>query len=511
MSLKCPIVNCDYEIEESVPLECKPSLLQLHLHEHQTNDRRTTTKGEQLKRPIVSKNNSTEDWNYFLSRWENYKTATNLTEKEKTEQLIECCDDTLRRDLNRVHRGTISTFDEPALLMAMKRLAVIEENILVTRYNLTSMTQDPDEPIRAFAARIQGQAYICNLNVTCPNCKFDQVDFSEEILKGVLTKGLYDEDIRISLLSHKDQIVTLEDIIAYVEAKESGKKSASRFLTNHTAAVSSRYKSSQRHKLKLEMKCSYCGKDSKLHGSSFNERKNKCPAFKHKCNICGVMGHFEVVCRRKRLINKVDKDPQTEEESSAVFETSVFDTICTFEHECNTALDHYVFDNHQKLWKLQPSDPQPTVQVKISICLDSYEDFKLQAPPAQARSVTAVADTGCQSCLAGMNLLFLIGLEPRHLLQTSMKMNSVNRQTIVIEGALFLKMSSSESRNNEPVTRQIVYFTKQCNKFYLSKDTCIKLGIIDKCFPIGVCSVNVKEKMESVPLHKTGLCFNVQL
>ena len=105
-------------------------------------------------------------------------------------------------------------------------------------------------------------------------------------------------------------------------------------------------------------------------------------------------------------------------------------------------------------------------------------------PDQQPIVVTAIADTGCQSCLAGMNLFHKLCLKPRHLLECKMKMRSVNDTVIPIEGAILLTIKGANQTDTTLETKQMVYITKQCNKFYLSKDTCVKLCLVPKCFPV---------------------------
>ena len=235
----------------------------------------------------MSNENSIEEWNYFVSRWQNYKKATNLTESNLTSQLIECCDESLRKDLTRVHRDSLYKLNETDLLGAMIRLAVQEENVLVSRFKLHNLKQDIDEPIRSYTARLRGQANVCKLVVTCPNCQCPEVDFSDEIIRDAITRGIHDDEIRLNLLSDKNQNMTVEEILAYVEAKESGKKSVSRLSDSvNVSAATSRYKSRQRNT--QSPKCGYCGR-SPGHGTVYKERQRSCPAFKHKCEVCGIV------------------------------------------------------------------------------------------------------------------------------------------------------------------------------------------------------------------------------
>ena len=52
----------------------------------------------------------------------------------------------------------------------------------------------------------------------------------QAVLRDVLSRGLDDSEIQLDLLGDKNQEMTLEEVFKFVEAKESGKRSASRLL-----------------------------------------------------------------------------------------------------------------------------------------------------------------------------------------------------------------------------------------------------------------------------------------
>ena len=83
----------------------------------------------------------------------------------------------------------------------------------------------------------------------CTNAECDQInDFTEEIIRNVIARGIADQEIQLDLLGEKNQDVTLKDMIEYIEAKESGKRSASRLLDpQSTDAISSSYRRGKQH------------------------------------------------------------------------------------------------------------------------------------------------------------------------------------------------------------------------------------------------------------------------
>ena len=171
-----------------------------------------------------------------------------------------------------------------------------------------------------------------------------------------------------------------------------------------------------------------------------------------------------------------------------------------YNDHCTIDIDHYIFNSGCSTWERRQSDPQPTLQVQIQVLTSAYNSFKIKVPPTRPfTTVNAIADTGCQSCLAGIATLHSLGLTPNHLTPCSMKMNSVNHQPINIEGALFLEIRVLGANSTFSKTNQVVYFTGQSQKFYLSKNACTELGIISRDFPKVVATVSsVKEQNNHV-------------
>ncbi len=63
---------------------------------------------ESLLSVLVTESCTSEDWNYFLTRWADYEEATGITGKSVILQLLECCDEKLRRDLIRTAGGSLT-------------------------------------------------------------------------------------------------------------------------------------------------------------------------------------------------------------------------------------------------------------------------------------------------------------------------------------------------------------------------------------------------------------------
>ena len=421
-----------------------------------------TSKAEKVKRPHISAAGTSEEWAYFLDRWSDYKKATHLSDTDIVYQLLECCDDNLRRDLSRSVKS-ITSKDETTILHHMRLLAVRQENVMVSRLELQQMRQDRDEPVRTFAARLKGQSSVCQYLVNC-ECG-TQISYSDAMVRDTMIIGLADNDIQLDILGQANQDMSLEDTIRFIEAKESGKRSSGRIGPGMTHpclpqsaqpsvdAVSS-FKRQERKRLQNQthtpdgkqhaLVCGHCGKAG--HGRRRQDRMTHCPAYSHVCSKCGSPHHFESVCRKSR------QQPSSTPNDA----TAVFQSLCAIETATNMpdesppsvinaiTLEHHIYNSMCDMWHKQASAPQPTINVTIQAIPSDATALGIRPMLCKATNAiksVAVADTGCQSCLAGISILGPLGMTKDHLIPTTMKMKAANQKSITILGALVLRIT----------------------------------------------------------------------
>ena len=596
-TIKCPVPGCDTTWNATLPEAVLTRLMDGHAtHVHPIEPTvpcaMPTAQAEKVRRPSINQGITAEDFNYFLLRWSDYKVATQLKPTETIFQLLECCEEHLRRDLSRSY-GSLTALDETKVINLIKTIAVKQENVMVARHTFHHMTQDREEPIRNFAARLRGQAATCQFSTKCSKCT-NIVDYSNIEIRDVLIRGLNDPDIRENLFMEEDQGMELDKAICLIEAKEAGRRSI-RQLNNSQgdiAAASSSYKKSQRverrtaqvqqlhpgrqqnsgpHMNRPNNPCSYCGRRG--HSSLRNERMQLCPAYGHTCKHCQKRHHFENVCRSQGVQAKASPIAADHfvDDSGAIFQTLcpsqglqtqaspimtdhftdendvVLQTLCSISldvdahtdslltqtkyqtinldtnldtnslldntdhkistignfvinkqqniensitaqpHQTNTiTIDHHIYNDLIHAWERRSSDPQPFIDVSVSAEPADLRDLgHTSAFTATAGPVTtpAMADTGCQSTLAGVTLLKALGLNPNQLLKTTTSMSAANKSPIHIMGALPLRITGHASDGKVLTTHQLVYFTPSTDKLFLSKDACVSLHIVPKSFP----------------------------
>ena len=107
----------------------------------------------------------------------------------------------------------------------------------------------------------------------------------------MLILGIADQDIQLELLGNADQDMSLENVIKYIEAKEAGKRSASRLQQHAETAAASTYNRNKKLQAitciigtsnrRQDGKCIFCGHC--VHSLTPNYgRGEQCPAFGHE-------------------------------------------------------------------------------------------------------------------------------------------------------------------------------------------------------------------------------------
>ena len=475
--IKCPIPSCEYETPD-VDAVIVAALITTHSSTHSVTQ---AARVEKISRPTISSTGTSEEWAYFKTRWEDYAQGTRIGGREYVVQLLECCDEVLRRDLTRTH-GSLTEKTKEEVMAAIRALAVREENQMVARVTLNDMRQDRDEPIRAYAARLRGQAEICGFTTKCAGCNND-VSYRDAVLRDTLVRGLADEDIQLSLMSDTTGEKSLEETMKFVEVKESGKRSVLHLsgVRNVDAASSSyRKKERQAHqgKASLAGSCSYCGKEGHDVKAPPKVRRKCCTAYDHTCTKCGRLHHFESVCRSKPEAN-------TSDSQGAIFSAASTSVTRNRPKRKDLHLEHHVHNALTDTWVKRASQRQPFININVSTSAEEYRALG-HSLPVSPRNITVagMADTGCQSCLAGTHFMRRLGFSRETLIPVTMTMHAANSNGISILGGIIATFSAKAVDGELKTSKQIIYISEDCDKLFISREACTALGTISENFPI---------------------------
>ena len=169
-------------------------------------------------------------WTFTKIQWDHYINQTEVPDAMKLTQLQAACSETLRqRVFDTGLYSTLTTSD--AFIKKMEELAVVKVHKSVHLRNLWRMSQQSDESIRAYVARLTSTADMCGMTVTCVCNK--QVSYRDNVLQQLVIHGMRDNDVRIRVLSRNTngELNTLSKLVDYIQAEEAGRNESSDLMS----------------------------------------------------------------------------------------------------------------------------------------------------------------------------------------------------------------------------------------------------------------------------------------
>lgn len=519
--LQCPIDGCNWKSQDLDEAFAAALTTALQIHDRTVHPplAQPSTHKLKLDPPSIATGCDPDQWSAFTRQWKMYKTGMAITDNVLPTALFYCCDPYLRTDIMRDLQGDVASMLETDLLKAIKRLAVKEESTLVQRIKLNRMTQSPGSNIRTFLASLRGQASLCQYKATCKELGCNHIfDYSDEIIKDNLVRGIADPEIMSDLLGDSKTDRTLEETVSFIAQKEQGK--VTRSAVGDSASAMSATCNTQKRPQAAGAKCWACG--GPAHGQR-NDRKArsryceawtftcaKCTVKGHytkscsKCTTCGVWGHRDAssrICaqgkghRNPPNQGKSTKDPEQEQVGY------IYEQLCTTSEQTNqvSRLEHHIFDGH---WVARPSKPHPMLLVNMTPLPKDHASFGHPIQDtSQLKTITMsmVADTGCQSSIIPLQSANNLGITEKDLLPVKLVMRGAIKEDLGVIGAVAVSVTTKDATSSAMSTRLLCYVSDTMEKAFICREALISLGIIHTNFPnvSTVTSPNIAASMEN--------------
>ena len=476
--LTCPLNGCNWSYQSTFAAEeVNFKLIDHHINrDHAVQQSAMVTNVKKISPPHIDAGVDPEAWHSFTIRWSQYVRCSQLSKEMQSLHLFQCASESLGNLLLKSHPD-ITDYPPDVAMKAMERLAVIPISKGVIRAELMKMRQGSDELVRTFHSNVQGKAQMCGFSVkfTCECNKTSKVDYTDEVIKDVLLAGIADEVVQTGVYDVEDiEDKSVNEIVALIERKERARKN------HHQSGVSaiSSFKRSQNQVS--------TGQSKKPQQQS---QKIPCPKCKRPYRRFNGrnMKPFEycIECYRNRpkpgssvsnnaLVNQMTDD---EADAALVQDISVSDVKVFGRQElsvsCNVASDS------KSICNMSVRD-HPKIDLRIS-----------HVGNAKCAPVIAIADTGAQSNIWGMEDFLNAGFEIKDLVRANLKITAANKESLPIAGG-FLAHIEGDSVSGEAVScKAMVYVSEAVSGLFLSFDTLICLQIVNAQFPvIGHCSDN---------------------
>ena len=515
-AIDCPVADCNWKTQD---LSSEfAAILHTSLNVHiQTAHSQPTSQSAltklKPKPPTIGPGCDPDQWCHFKRQWDMYKKVMRLSNDELSTGLFYCCEEDLKSTLMRDMQSDISAMSETDLLAAIKRLAVKDESVLVKRIKLSKLTQAPGSPIRTFLSLLRGQAALCQYSVKCkiPGC--DHIyDYSEEIIKDNLIRGIADPEILSDLLGDSKSDRTLDETVTYIAQKEEGKATRTA-VADRTSVISH---SSKTKPNRNNPKCWACGEERHGPKNDRNTRSKNCPAWSSTCSKCSVRGHLSTYCSKcqdcdnwghrdkgsrfcsknpnssKEQKRKTDSSYKTEDCSDDDSASFMYDQLCATEclstkhynQHSEKPLDHHVYEGK---WIARPSKPHPVMTVQLRPLPQDHAE--LGHPMGKTSGLTSIsipmiADSGCQSSIIPFRSALAMGVSKEDIFPVKLSMKGAISEDLAVEGGIVVEVAVADDSGRHRSTKQLVYVSKKIEKAFLCREALTALGAIPASFPL---------------------------
>ena len=305
-------------------------------------------KREKMKRPVLPMTGQSCDpqvFEFFIEKWESFKRACNIQPGEANDLFRDCLPEDVQFIVHSTYGKGVALQDEKDLIENVKALVVMSKSRVAAVVEMKSIKQQPEERAESFLAKLMsaGRRIGFKKKKTCTKvgCNEEiEIDFTDDIIRDDFIAGLADDEIRGELM--KKDVNTLDDALKLVTAHEMAKRSQASLSTPESASKVSQYKRDKRAKIgdkdKKEEGCHGCG--SNEHGASYNDRKEKCPAWGKVSCPCNAPNHFKRTCRKKGI-----PAAAVDEESTSAVNAWIGQIKSQIKRKCSYTIDALSYRN----------------------------------------------------------------------------------------------------------------------------------------------------------------------
>jgi len=224
--------------------------------------------------------NSTERWQLFKQRWENYLKISDFTgdggEERKKATFLHCLGDDALKAYNSFNNTDTATVTQ--IIIQFDNFIIGDKNVTYERYVFNKRRQREGETFDMFYADVQRLIKTCEYCGLCRN----------SIKRDKIVLGINDAQLQKELL--KDRNLTLDKCVDICKADENAKNQNIEMNPEHIRKINYKYKRNNK-----SVKYNYC----KFCGNKHVWDKENCPAYGKICAKCKKENHFASVCKNK--------------------------------------------------------------------------------------------------------------------------------------------------------------------------------------------------------------------
>ena len=148
----------------------------------------------------------------------------------------------------------------------------------------------------------------------------------------------------------------------------------------------------------------------------------------------------------------------------------------------NKRQPHLQWQEESAAFAPKPPAAPPIIAIDVHILDDVHKQLGKVYQPRHSNNsiqcIKAIADTGCQTCTAGKDLLKALKCPQEYLISTKHQIVGITDTSLKVLGALMLSISFRGR-----TTQQMVYISNNTSGFYLSETALKDLNVVHSKFP----------------------------
>lgn len=421
----------------------------LYFNPERSNNESSDTNNSPIKikipRPLLSLDINQVDFDQFKYEWNTYRTHYHIKQKDVASQLFYCGNEDVRKRV-RLEQPCFTTpgkYTESELLNFLKDIVLSKVSRIVQIKQFHDLLQKPSELCNEYVARLQAKASCCGFV-----CKLCSGDLTLERVKEQFVVGLSNKLIQTAILKTESvkPDTPLKCLLSEaITLEQSMKDQVTLKGTDNILSMDSEVDQVDEDEVQAFSKSFYPKRGQKAQPCSgcgtFNhkstERQARCPAWGRKCHNCGTANHFKSCCRTK-------KERRTDTPNRS---TQLLDMTCM------------------------------SMEVSKSLLITVHVQPLLKGVKA-CKPMLVFPDTGANICLIGPTQLKLLGIHLNQIYSGTFNISVAGGSSIKAIGSFNTKLTLGDR-----VTSQNVFFSKSADRFFLSRQACIALGIVPPSFP----------------------------
>ena len=429
-------------------------------------------------------------WLSFVNRLKSFKAADGITGDVGNFKILQLFPGA-PAELTDV---TTLSMSEEEFLNTLKKAMVVRPNILRARYEWDQLRQMSDETAAAYKERVLACREECQWRL-----RVDQkvIDISDVLVYTKLFTGLQDPEMRTKIKSRdamnkEDWDLDMDVSTMYTTIVNEEANLHENRVREHEARVNKATTSEYARQKKFSK-----SRKPEQNGGNAGSGLHTCPVCKktgtHKPRDC--RSRCKKPCGNKTYhmageCNKVKnapmrKDYTSSQEEDEFEEQSGYRVNVVKARVARTS--HHEPTRTGEMEKARPTK-MPTTTAIISIKQSAYKSANLTTPKIvqpTAVETQAVADTGCEVCLVGMNI-FKEMMPPKHsLFKADTNIRLADDETkMSTAGACFMEIIVPTKAGKQVRTTQQVYVMEKPDmELFLSSSALKELNIITRNFP----------------------------